>query len=300
MLFKSWANLDSLKRSSVNVTNELIGSYMLELGKLRADSRSITNTRYLIETALLRLCDRERLTDYVSLTRRVDILEQRLDAIASGAVRIAPAAPEAVPAAAAEQKSSERAAALSVPPPDKEAVPAASPQRENDPDVMARLTEALRFSSKYLLNRERDILCSMVIDELKVAGYSGDDVYVYPTGNSKSMRALFTASSGLEKLARTVSNDLGRNVTFHLTDEPKKTGTAPVAAAGTSAGPKKEEKSPQPEGPGYTAVSEKDIPPIEAPAEPDIFTDKEQKTGPSSLMESAMEIFGEELQEVED
>ncbi|MBO7699731.1 MAG: DNA polymerase III subunit gamma/tau [Eubacteriaceae bacterium] len=55
MLFKSRDYFDSLKRSSVNVTNELLGSYMLELGKLRADSRTITNTRYLIETALLRL-----------------------------------------------------------------------------------------------------------------------------------------------------------------------------------------------------------------------------------------------------
>ncbi|MBO4360499.1 MAG: DNA polymerase III subunit gamma/tau [Eubacteriaceae bacterium] len=300
MLFKSRDYFDSLKRSSVNVTNELLGSYMLELGKLRADSRTISNTRYLIETALLRLCDKERLTDYVSLTRRVDILESRLDAIASGAVRTAPAA-EAVPLSSAPELTAQapqqpRVSASPVPqqPPEAPAVP------ENDPDVMARLTEALRFSSKYLLNRERDILCSMVIDELKVAGYSGEDVYVYPTGNSKSMMDLFTESSGFEKLNRTVSSDLGRNVVFHLSEEPKKTKNAAASGAAKPKQTTKAQEAPAPvqdEAP-YMPPSEADIPPIEA-AEADVFAGEAPKSERSSLMESAAAILGE-LEEVED
>ena len=297
MLFKSRDYFDSLKRSSVNVTNELLGSYMTELGKLRADSRTITNTRYLIETALLRLCDKERLTDYVSLTRRVDILESRLDALASGAVRL--------PASSREEAPVQTVKAA---PPAAESVPKAAPAPvmdapagpENDPDVMAKLTESLRFSSKYLLNRERDILCSMVIDELKVAYYTGDDVYVYPTGNSKNMIDLFKAQDGIEKLNRTVSSDLGRSVMFHLTEEPKKNRNAAAAS------PKKQqsrqpEKAAPGEDPGYVPPSEKDVPPISPAGQEDMIIEPEApKSEKSSLMESAMAILGEDLQEVDE
>ena len=314
VLFKSREYFDSLKRSAVSVTNELLSAYMSELGRLRADARTITNTRYLIETAVLRMSDRSRLTDYVSLTRRVELLEARLDGIMSGQTPVAapgPAAPAVSPVTKAPPAGSAPAEAAS---PAPSLAAEEEPISGSDPDELARLHEAVKFASRYLLNKERDMVVSGVAEDMRVASYSGNTINVYLTGGSRSMRDVFDAMNGTEKMNRILSSHLGRNVTINIVPDPGKgktqAGTRPRTQPVKEVPDQREVKDfpangaaapsqAEPQEPPFVPPGEDDIPPIggDMPEE-DIITDN-SSPGSGSIMESAMAILGD-LQEVQE
>lgn len=292
MLFKSREYFESLGRSAVHVSNELLTSYMTEMGKLRLDSRNITNTRYLIETAVLRLCDRERLTDYLELTRRVEILEERIEGIIRDGVKVSAAPVQTASAApAAEVRQTE-----TKPAPVKESP---APDTVSDADTLAKMHEALRFASKVLMNRGKDIMMSGIVEDLRVASFSGDTLYVYPTGASVHMMNAYEKGNGRAKLEAVLAENLGFHVNVEVTSEPKSKPAAKKPAV--------KKASPEP-APAPKAAAEEFIPPPTLNDIPPEMNDisafdpgpvpEINKENDTSLIESAMAIFGD-MTEVE-
>ncbi|NLW69594.1 MAG: DNA polymerase III subunit gamma/tau [Eubacteriaceae bacterium] len=147
MLFKSEEYFRSLKRAAVNINNEDLIGFMSVLSDVRGDSRYNTNMRYLLETAVLRMGDKDRLTENISLKARVEKLEKRIEALiaegfkATAPQREAPAKTRnprplrvQLPQSPAVEESAARDIACEVlQPPKTAAEPKASPTEEKKP-----------------------------------------------------------------------------------------------------------------------------------------------------------------------
>lgn len=221
ILLKGEKYTESLKRSAINADSGLLVSYISELSKIRADGRYISNLRYLLETTVLKLCDRERLTDYLSLQVRVDKLEARIEAlIQKGYALTAPSSYSSYKVAdftASVTQSNTLQEAVT-----KEPTREASQNLpETDKNTLVKMHELLEFASKYIMNSTRDIMLSGIIADLKVASFDGTNLYLYPVGSSVHMMDAFDIRKGKEKLQSIFEAKLNSPVNIIITDAPK-------------------------------------------------------------------------------
>ena len=75
--------IDSLKRSSVNIDNDILVNYITTIAKVKTDSRYFRDSRSLLEASILYLCNQDSMVDNISLTNRVQKLEARINSLTS-------------------------------------------------------------------------------------------------------------------------------------------------------------------------------------------------------------------------
>ncbi len=211
--------MNSLSKYANDIPPEILISYVTTLSKLKNEARYLPNPRYLLEAALLQLCDKSRILDTISLTARVEKLEKQIEGIKNTQnirlekpkhetttevsriqepVKISPN----VKSTANESKSSENL-----------------PQ--TDKETLAKIQKEVLFAGKFIHNRDRDILMGELYSCMKVAAYHEDTVYIYPTGTAVHMMDVFVSKNGTEKLQEILTNQLGRETFVELTEGKK-------------------------------------------------------------------------------
>ncbi len=220
ILYKGEKYFDSLKRSSINVNNELLVAFIRELTRIKADGRYITNTRFLLETTILKLCDKSSITEYLSLTSRVDKLEAKLESLLKNGlpyVSAPPAQKNAEPQQDNAQHQEVPDAEITENPPVKNV----SELPPTDKNILADMQQQIAFASKYIFNSKRDIMLSNIFNDLKVASFNGSDLYIYPSGTSVHMMKFFEEKNGVEELRQILEAKLNKHINVILTPPSK-------------------------------------------------------------------------------
>ena len=220
ILYKGEKYFESLKRSSVNVNSELLVAFMRELTKIKADGRYITNTRFLLETTILKLCDKSSLTEYLSLNSRVDKLEAKLESLLKNGLPH-PSSTTANLKVEQTPEISHQAETIQTEinePPKQRAI---NELPATDKNILADMQQQIAFASKYIFNSKRDIMLSNIFSDLKVASVNGDDLYVYPSGTSVHMMKFFEEKNGAEELKQILEAKLNRRINVILTAPSK-------------------------------------------------------------------------------
>ncbi len=219
IIFKGDGYFESLKRSAVNVSSELLVAYMREMTRIKADGRYITNTRFLLETTILKLCDKSSLTEYLSLTSRMDKLEARLEALIKNGVPVSYATANQEKPQKQEKTKTELPKNEPIPE-KKEALKKQDSIPQTDKNTLAEMQDQIQFAAKYLMNSKRDILISNILAEMKAASYDGETLYIYPSGSSMYMMDTFKEQNGADKLKNILEAKLDRKIKVELTDAP--------------------------------------------------------------------------------
>ena len=258
MLFKSEGYIQSLKRSALTVSDEDIISYMAVLGDVRVQSRGGGNMRYALETAVLRMCDKDRLNENISLKARVEKLEKRVEALASmpretpqsspraseilrrAGIDAAPRPEAAKPAehdmiSPAEEPPAKATGADKVKDPVDTPMTAGSGTDEDDidipeefavspddKDVLADIAEHLAGCAEYINNQYRDQYLWSIVSDLKPLSFDGDTLTVYPTGVSVHMMGSFDEHNGPARLSEALKVRTGREIKITVTSPPQK------------------------------------------------------------------------------
>jgi DNA polymerase-3 subunit gamma/tau len=224
LIAKNDKYLKSLAKSGVGASAEMLIAYVRVLSKVKSESRFLPFTRYLLETAILYLSDKSRVTDTLSLTARVDKLEKRLARLE-----------QAPPAAYAAQQPAEKQPAPEPEndiPAQKPAHAAAQPQRKADKAQIAQLKKDIEFAAGYIQNRYRDIMLADIFNCLSVEDFDGETVYVCPTATAVHLMDVYEAKGGSEKLAEILSQRLKAPVKVEVVKkEKKKTAAGSVASS---------------------------------------------------------------------
>ena len=258
MLFKSEGYILSLKRSALTVSDEDIISYMAVLGDVRVQSRGGGNMRYALETAVLRMCDKDRLNENISLKARVEKLEKRVEALASmpretpqsspraseilrrAGIDAAPM-PEAAKPAGQDMISPAEEPPAKAPGADKVKDPVDTPMiagigtdeddidvpeefavSPDDKDVLADIAEHLAGCAEYINNQYRDQYLWSIVSDLKPLSFDGDTLTVYPTGVSVHMMGSFDEHNGPARLSEALKVRTGREIKIAVTSPPQK------------------------------------------------------------------------------
>ncbi len=228
ILLKGEKYIESLKRSAINVNSELLVSYVTELSKIRADGRYISNLRYLLEAAILKLCDSDRLSDYLSLQSRVDKLESRIEALMQKGYTITPTNSMLSAKPTFESVSNEAVGNVSEPDKQEQTATHSETLPQTDKDTLVKMHELLEFASKYILNTTRDIMLSGIVADMKVASFDGNNLYLYPVGSSVHMMDAFDARMGKDKLKNIFEAKLNKPINVVITTAPKNTKKKPT------------------------------------------------------------------------
>ncbi|MBR4394814.1 MAG: DNA polymerase III subunit gamma/tau [Eubacteriaceae bacterium] len=258
MLFKSEGYILSLKRSALTVSDEDIISYMAVLGDVRVQSRGGGNMRYALETAVLRMCDKDRLNENISLKARIEKLEKRVEALASmpreapqsspraseilrrAGIDAAPRPEAAKPAeqdmiSPAEEPPAKATGADKVKDPvdtplttgsgtdeDDIDIPEEFAVSPDDKDVLADIAEHLAGCAEYINNQYRDQYLWSIVSDLKPLSFDGDTLTVYPTGVSVHMMGSFDEHNGPARLSEALKVRTGREIKIAVTSPPQK------------------------------------------------------------------------------
>ncbi len=219
--------MQSLEQCGKNIPPDLLVSYITVLSKTKTDARYLPHPRYLLETALMSLSDRNQIMDRISLSARVDRLERQIEQLKTAGITVKSSQPSAkIPmekdettrnTSAKQKEATEKTAAvkdIEIPQPNK--------------DLIAKAQSAIEFAAKFIHNRDRDILLADIFRGLKVEAFDGATVYLYPTGTAVHMMDIYHSKGGESKLAPILHDQLGAPVAIVLTDhahkrkEPKK------------------------------------------------------------------------------
>ena len=219
--------IQSLEQCGKNIPADLLVSYITVLSKTKTDARYLPHPRYLLETALMSLSDRNQIMDRISLSARVDRLERQIEQLKTGAITVK----SSQPSAKIPMEKSETTQNISAKPKAAaEKTPAAKDIEIPQPnkDLIAKAQAAIEFAAKFIHNRDRDILLADIFRGLKVEAFDGTTVYLYPTGTAVHMMDIYHSKGGEAKLTPILHDQLGMPVAIVITDhthkrkEPKK------------------------------------------------------------------------------
>ncbi len=235
LIAKSEKYLKSLEKSGVGASAEMLVAYVSVLARVKSESRYLPFTRHLLETAILYLSDKSRVTDTLSLTARIEKLEKRLSRLENR---------ESAPAAFRAQECDDggekdnmadaappAAAAESAAQPTKRARAEAQPPiRKADKEQLAKIKKDIAFAAGYIQNRSRDIMLADIFNCLSVEDFDGATVTVSPTSTAVHLMDVYESKGGSEKLAEILSERLKTPVKVEVVKKEKKKTTGSVAA----------------------------------------------------------------------
>jgi len=213
--------LQSLEQCGKNIPADLLVSYVSVLSRIKTDARYLPHPRYLLESALLSLSDRNQMLDRISLTARVDRLERQIEQLKTLGTRPKLAA-ETTEAVAAEQQNEPQQIKSTSPKANRELEKSEPEPPKQDKELIAKAQSAVEFAAKFIHNRDRDILLSDIFKGLKVEAYDGSTIWLYPSGTAVHMMDIFHAKEGESKLKPILHDQLGAPVELIISDQPRK------------------------------------------------------------------------------
>lgn len=211
--------MNSLSKYAHDIPPEILISYITTLSKLKNEARYLPNPRYLLEAALLQLCDKSGILDAISLTARIERLEKQIEGIKNAQnTRLEKPKHETTVEASRLQEPVKTA-------PNVKSTASESKISENlpttDKETLAKIQKEVLFAGKFIHNRDRDILMGELYSCMKVAAYHDNTVYIYPTGTAVHMMDVFVSKNGTEKLQEILTQQLGRETFVELTEGKK-------------------------------------------------------------------------------
>ena len=216
--------IKSLKKSGVNADTETLTAYVIILSKAKADARYMTNSRFALESALVYLSDKARITEAISLKARVEKLEKRIAGLEKRmAEKNFASKPDTleqsfIAADKIEEPKIQKADETKT----EQTKQQARPVRRADKETLAKLKKEIEFAAGYILNRDRDIMLSDIFSNMHVDDYDGESLYIYPTSTAVHMMDVFEAKEGAEKLANILSSRLKKQISVKITDKKSK------------------------------------------------------------------------------
>lgn len=225
ILAKNQKYLKSLEKSGVGASPEMLIAYVSVLSKVKSESRYLPFTRYLLETAILYLSDKSRVTDTLSLTARLEKLEKRLARIENSAPARGTAA---LPSAEKQETAPEIQPAAMLETAHAEAPPTA---KKADKEVLAKIKKDIEFAGGYIQNRYRDIMLADIFACLSVEDFDGTTVYVSPTSTAVHLMDVYASKDGSKKLAEILSERLKTPVKVEVVKKEKKTKAKSVLSS---------------------------------------------------------------------
>jgi DNA polymerase-3 subunit gamma/tau len=207
ILKTSESELASLSRNRANVTPTKLIVYIKELSQAKSESKSFSDPRYCMECCLVAIADKDYISDSVSVKARLDRLERLFEGLRMSK---GPTVQMNEPAEPTLPKASTPVQA-----------PKASPKPIQD---LASVTEAVIYASKFIKNKDRDIILSSIFEQLVVDAFDGTTAKVYPTKDAVNLMDIFEQKQGRQKLEKLLCERLERNVKVVILDA--KTGEA--------------------------------------------------------------------------
>ena len=216
LLHKSESYFESLKRSSANVSTQMLTGYITALSRIKSDSRVLPNMRVLLEACILTLCDKDRFTETFTLSARIDKLESRIEALIKQAPARTLVQMQKDDFTPRENVSDETFT--------EETPPATQP---NEPDgaedkaALAKIRDEIKFAAKYIFNSERDIMLSGIFEDMQPKSFDGHTLYVCPTKSSVFLMDAFESKEGSKKLEDLLSKQMDTPITVKITKPDK-------------------------------------------------------------------------------
>ena len=243
---KSEFFLGSLSKMKNVVDIDVLVSFVKTFSMCKKDSRLALNPRYLLEANILYLTNQSKLYEASELSKRMESLEKQFSKLSTTQMRFVPAqsgdevysediySPATVDSkiSSVEIKTVEKKAPTTAKKP-------SGPVMRNDKQTVSMYQEAITFAGKFLFNKDRDVITQTITDNLRVAYYAEDMLYVYPIGSATHLMSAFYSQNGLEKLQTVLRDKVKKDIKIKFITKPTKEELASVI----SSSPKVETKA---------------------------------------------------------
>ena len=243
---KSEFFLGSLSKMKNVVDIDVLVAFVKTFSLCKKDSRLALNPRYLLEANILYLTNQSKLYEASELSKRMESLEKQFSKLSTTQMRFVPVqrvegienevdtetrySPAMVDSqmSSAEIKTVEKKAPSEVQKP-------TGPVMRNDKQTVSMYQETITFVGKFLFNKDRDVITQTITDNLKVAYYSDDMLYVYPTGSAVHLMGAFYAGNGLEKVEAVLRDKVKKDIKLKVITKPTKEELANVVSSPSKA-----------------------------------------------------------------
>ena len=243
---KSEFFLGSLSKMKNVVDIDVLVAFVKTFSLCKKDSRLALNPRYLLEANILYLTNQSKLYEASELSKRMESLEKQFSKLSTTQMRFVPVQRvEGIenevdtetrysPAMVDSQMSSAEINTVEKKSPSAVQKPT-GPVMRNDKQTVSMYQETITFVGKFLFNKDRDVITQTITDNLKVAYYSDDMLYVYPTGSAVHLMGAFYAGNGLEKVEAVLRDKVKKDIKLKVITKPTKEELANVVSSPSKA-----------------------------------------------------------------